>query len=338
MPARRNRKRRVPEVRIITERNAVDLVASLDDPGRDTPVVLISNRSNGGPVASPEEIAERLHDDVPVWWFEGAQAQWAVSNLQGGKYSTYGGAIRTVVRGGRSDVVVVTMHDEDADRTPARVQQAVMSARAILKPPTSSQDSERGRDDDQERLAMLEKTVKQGAAENRRLTQIVEQLQDVNRETKKRVLEVEQRLDSLDTAPEALFTNPVEQFRHEVQQAWLAQVDPQERDQWPLRKYTLGPDFLDNVDDNGSPLASRPRVVAAVVDVLTRRAYELPGRNVHPQTQGGTGPPMVRDGGAMAYRAYISTGPSGPRLVWWELPDGAAELARVAQHDDYRLR
>lgn len=347
MPSRKNRKPRQqphPEIRTLTHRKIDALVEDLDDPDRVTPVVLISNRSHGaGPVAPPENIASLLPSDVAVWWFKDDEAQWALSGTRDGMYSTYGGAIRVVVRGGMSDDVVITMHDEDAARTPTRVQQAVSKARATLKPPHAPEENPNsgpGSHDDgmwAPRIAELEAAVEQERSERERLTRVVEQVQAAHKEHRRRLDAMEARLSSIDTPPEAVFADPGEQFGHEVQQAWLAQVEPGDRDAWPLREYTLGQDFLDSVDNNGSPLATRPRVVAAAVDVLTRRAYELTGRHVHPQTQGHAGAAVVRDG-AMAYRAYISQGPSGPRLVWWELPDGTVELSRVAQHDDYRVR
>ncbi|MDQ1249135.1 MAG: hypothetical protein QG597_3509 [Actinomycetota bacterium] len=142
------------------------------------------------------------------------------------------------------------------------------------------------------------------------------------------------RADACDIALR-LFSNPEEQFRDEVQRTWLRTVPEADRGTWALRDYQVGPDFLDSLD---LPNTSRAKIVEVAVDVLTRRAYEMPSRSVHAHGDGGpagTNAQIRRGDGATGYRANIrSNTPQAPRLLWWELTDGSVELVLAARHDD----
>ncbi|MBX3195982.1 MAG: hypothetical protein KF727_12895 [Microbacteriaceae bacterium] len=74
-----------------------------------------------------------------------------------------------------------------------------------------------------------------------------------------------------------------------------------------------------------------------VVDVLTDRAKDLPGRELHRLRTGESGgdAPRVRpEDGAAAWRAAIELHtPSARRLHYWQVGN-RIELARVALHDD----
>lgn len=129
-----------------------------------------------------------------------------------------------------------------------------------------------------------------------------------------------------------------EQLRFEIGHHYLVSNPETERKTYPIRAYTIGADFLDSLTELGN-LATRERVVAVVCDVLTRRAYEMPSRYVHPHARAG-GPTLVREhDSATAFRCAVKTeSPGAARLLWWELVDGTVELGRVAHHDDYSLR
>lgn len=129
-----------------------------------------------------------------------------------------------------------------------------------------------------------------------------------------------------------LFVDDETQFRYEIGETWLRHLPEGDRQQWPLRPFQLGSQFLSSLTTD---LAPRQRILAVAVDVLTRRAYELPARSVHIYGDGSSNAPAItRSDGATAYRATIRQCPGGPRLLWWEQVDGTAELAWVGHHDD----
>ena len=132
-----------------------------------------------------------------------------------------------------------------------------------------------------------------------------------------------------------VFSDPQQQLRDEVERTWLRLTPEVERREYPLREYAIGAAFIDSLD---LPQAPRAKIIEVVVEVLTRRALNKPSRAVHAHGNGrsaGTSGQMVRADGARAYRCYIRTHtPQAPRLLWWELTDGTAELALAARHDD----
>jgi hypothetical protein len=131
------------------------------------------------------------------------------------------------------------------------------------------------------------------------------------------------------------FTNPVEQFRHEVYLEWTRRILPGEKEEYPLADYALGPDFLASIASTGG--LSREKVVQVVVEVLTGRAKDMPQRALHYLTQGEAGPPVSRaSDGAVCVRVYLeSRTASARRLHFWRLDGGGLELSRVGLHDDY---
>lgn len=132
------------------------------------------------------------------------------------------------------------------------------------------------------------------------------------------------------------FTDPEEQFRHEVYVAWVETVPAGEKAQRPLPQYRVGPDFLASLESEGSGL--RAKVVRVVVEVLTGLAESLDGREVHRLRlgPGGDDPVVVRDDGAVCWRAAVQRNtPAARRLHYWKLGD-VVELSRVTLHDDFR--
>jgi len=132
-----------------------------------------------------------------------------------------------------------------------------------------------------------------------------------------------------------VFADPERQLRHEIHLTWLETVAEAEREDWPLRSYTLGEDFLASLATSS---AARDKILEVAVQVITRRAGQVPAREVRQFGSGRTGPQRKRDDGASAWRANIATKtPQAPRFLWWELPDGRVELGKAAAHDDLSL-
>ncbi|SEC66497.1 Uncharacterised protein (plasmid) [Tsukamurella tyrosinosolvens] len=173
--------------------------------------------------------------------------------------------------------------------------------------------------------AAAEASQRTMSAELVRLREQVDELR-----TKKNTLEAQLAAES---AP--LFSDPEEQFRDDVHRTWLRVTAESERSQFPLRDFVIGASFIESL---ALPQAPREKVIEVVVDVLTRRAFNMPSRAVHAHGNGrsaGTTGQMTRDDSASAYRCYIrSHTPQAPRLLWWELTNGTVELALAARHDD----
>lgn len=174
-------------------------------------------------------------------------------------------------------------------------------------------------------LERYRETAAKLTAENAELRRQVRSLTD-------RTAELERRLTHRD-----VFTDPARQLLHEISTAWLLRHPEAERDAYPLRDAVVGPAFLDSVDQTAG--IERERVIEGCMDVLTRRAYEINSRNVRPyrSSKAASAPQRVRADGATAWRANLQADtPAARRLMWWELPNGHVELARVGTHDDYR--
>lgn len=142
-----------------------------------------------------------------------------------------------------------------------------------------------------------------------------------------------------DTADDPVFSDPEVQFDHELYLAYLRTTPEEDRDEWGLRNYTLGPEFLDSLD---SLEIARHRALRACVDVITGRYPHITGRSAKrfKDTVANTGsgkPNLVRADGAAAWRCSIQMSGLAARLMWWECPNGDPELYRIADHNDYRM-
>lgn len=130
-----------------------------------------------------------------------------------------------------------------------------------------------------------------------------------------------------------LFGDPEDQLRYDIEQTWLRRTPEPERGVRPLTRYRLGTGFLKSL--SALQGIGRDKVLDVLVEVLSDRAKEIPGRDLHPlresessQTQ------LVRSDGAKAWRCALQVHtPSARRLHFWKLPDGSIELDTVGTHD-----
>ncbi|MBO0608527.1 hypothetical protein [Myceligenerans salitolerans] len=139
----------------------------------------------------------------------------------------------------------------------------------------------------------------------------------------------------VEVTTERYFADPAEQFRFEVTQTWAQIVPAGEKDRWPLEEYALGSRFLESLETVEG--ISRDKVLRTVVHVVTGRAPEMNGLQVHPLRSGlgGDDPQRVRDDGAACWRVSLQVNtPSARRMHYWRLPGGGYELSRVVLHDD----
>lgn len=124
----------------------------------------------------------------------------------------------------------------------------------------------------------------------------------------------------------------------DVYRAAVPRYTEDDKRRYPLRAVTLGPEFVQRVRRLDGISAEKVAEVSA--DVAARRAHEFAGREVHALRAGeGVAPQRTRSrDGATAWRCALQIGtPSARRLHWWELPDGAIELASVGAHDDFSI-
>lgn len=139
-----------------------------------------------------------------------------------------------------------------------------------------------------------------------------------------------------------LFPDARQQLAYEIHHLYLHLVPHAQRPMYPWTDtYTLLPTFMSDLTSHGSAL-SRGQMLAAIVDVISRKVWENKSRQVRALRvgRGETNPLQVRRewDGALAWRANVSTGtPSARRIMWWVRPDGGVDLARLAIHDDYEM-
>ncbi|MBD8079944.1 hypothetical protein [Cellulosimicrobium arenosum] len=137
-----------------------------------------------------------------------------------------------------------------------------------------------------------------------------------------------------DRGAPAEFADPVDQLRHDVYLAWARLVPAGEKADRPLGAYEVGPRFVESLGLEG---VSRRKVVEALVHVLTGRASEINGYQLHRlrTSTSGAAPAATRDDGAVCWRLSVQVNTaSARRLHFWRLADGSVELSRVVLHDD----
>lgn len=138
-----------------------------------------------------------------------------------------------------------------------------------------------------------------------------------------------------------VFADREQQFRHVLSLRALLTLVEDERPLDAMGRLRIGPRWLDDLDELPSVSTVRlTKVLDGVLEVLTGRVWDHPGRDTHQQRtgSGGEDPVLLRADGAVAWRANLQhKTPQARRLLWWAVPDGSVELARVAAHDDYRM-
>jgi hypothetical protein len=131
------------------------------------------------------------------------------------------------------------------------------------------------------------------------------------------------------------FADREQGFRHAVETAWALRTPVAEQEARPLGEYSIGPEFLDSLER--TPGVSLPKVADVVFEIVTDRAHEIAGRDLH-QLRASAGPTseyVRRADGATLWRAALQVNtPQARRIHFWALPDGSHELVDVRLHDD----
>jgi len=134
------------------------------------------------------------------------------------------------------------------------------------------------------------------------------------------------------------FADAEQGFRFLVQGQWATRTPMSEQRERALPDLVIGPQFLESL--SALEGVSDAKVADVVVEIVTERAQEIAGREVHMLRTGtgGADPARTREDGAVAWRASLQVNtPSARRIHYWRLPDGRIELARVAKHDDFDI-
>jgi FtsZ-binding cell division protein ZapB len=131
-----------------------------------------------------------------------------------------------------------------------------------------------------------------------------------------------------------LFSDPEEQLRYEIHQTWLRRIAEPERVHRPLSNYRLGPAFLDSLSTLEG--INRDKVLDVLVEVLTDRAKDISGRDLHQLRESESSQiQRNRSDGARAWRCALQVNtPAARRLHFWKLPDNIVELDRIGTHDE----
>lgn len=164
------------------------------------------------------------------------------------------------------------------------------------------------------------------------------QLRHARQETQQLKKQIRSTTAGSDAVAPGRFVDAEEQFRWEVEQAWVQRIPAAEKARLPLCDYVIGPNFLGTLA--GFDDQTHGKVVEVVVDIATGRVHSLRGRDTHQmRTSAAPGSPYrTREDGATCWRVAVQINtPGARRLHFWQPPGGAPpELSSVRHHDDDR--
>lgn len=163
-----------------------------------------------------------------------------------------------------------------------------------------------------------------------------EQLSAVRRELRSRARDIPDAVGPTRADRRAAWTTDEQWLRHEIYLAWVERVAASDRSAWPLPSdYRMSTRLAESLASLDGGLFDK--ALKAIVDVLTGRVRDIPGRELHPLRRGeaGNAPVYVRhEDGARCFRVYVEQKvPAARRLHFWMLADGGVELERVVSHD-----
>jgi hypothetical protein len=334
----------VPLIETIDHANL--LVQAIYDPERFVPLLLVTSASDtGSPRVDVTALVRSIRGTADVVVVPNAFMAWRLKERLPEAFNTYGGAVRLWWP--------CADPSDHVDRHPLffimREEQSTAAISSIVRaldkfgyglPGTGGLQPEAvplhsvpalgsappAHDDDlvtrlREDLRRAEERATTAAMEAGALRRQMRSLSDQN-------ARLTERLHGLN-----VFPDPEEQFRHEVWLAWLDAFAFEDREQFPLRAYSLGEEFLSSVEAVDG--VDRSRVVSTCVDVVSNRVWEINGRAAHQhRPTAKAGGPVVRSDGAVAWRCAVQqNAPSARRLHWWEETGGTVDLSRVAVHE-----
>lgn len=176
------------------------------------------------------------------------------------------------------------------------------------------------------------------AAENAQLRRVNEQLREtvrLERDRASRARAAAKANAADDAAESVLFTDPADQFRHEVYMEWARRIPAASKTDLPLPEYGIGPDFLESIDTVQG--VDRSKVVAVAVEVLTGLAESIPGREMHRLRNGcaGTGNFAENKSLGKVWRVSLQVKTaSARRMHFWRGEAGYITFSDIGVHDD----
>lgn len=341
---------------VIDQPNKVPgLVETLFDTARYLPLVLTSTASDTGrPRLDLSSLIERVGEHVNVVVLCDQTVARTFSDLAPEGFRTYGGGTRLVwPNAGRDDPasahpLFLTATEDKSEVTIGRIVSALTRAGHMAPTATDTNDVAGTKTLwDQPSPTARRTTVKSDPtqvlrAELATATERASTLATENAALRKTVRSLADQVTGLEERlhHRAVYADPARQLEHEIQLAWLTTYTEHDRQVYPLATYRFGADFVASVETIAG--IERDKIVAACVDVLTRRAFEVNGRKARQMrtSEEGGAPVRVRvHDAAVAWRCNLQTNTaSARRMMWWQLPDGTIELAVVALHDDVGFR
>lgn len=375
MPARRSHRRtkqanrhhrRLPE-RITATTDVATLTNRIFDPQRTTPLLLVSCASDTGrPRVDVDTLKADLGKAADIVVLGLGQPAFAFSDSVPPGFHTYGGSVRLVWPSATPEDprthhdLFLTPDEAQSGRTIFRIRRTLRQhgyietdsteppSEAVFStttPPPGEQSPEPGTTATEPPLAApLEEAAQEIAALTAALTAATERaaaLAAENATLKRQVRSLNDQVEALEHQAHhtGVYSDPEQQMRHEIEHHWLTSLSEPDRATYPLATYTFGPDFLTSVDTIEG--VDRTKIISTAVEVLTRRAWSINGRQTHQfrETAAAGSPALTREDGATAWRCNLQTSTaSARRMMWWEVPDGTIELATVAIHDDANIR
>lgn len=100
----------------------------LQDPKRDKPVVIMSRGRSGETSIPPQRVIEVLGNLAHVRVLASFDTGWDLDRIDNKRYTTYGGAIRVVERGGWDDTMVIHRPGDDDDEALERIRRSCQHA------------------------------------------------------------------------------------------------------------------------------------------------------------------------------------------------------------------
>lgn len=354
MPSRKRHRQAKPDVlevsdspiwNIDTPEAIPRLVEEVFSESRYRPLIIVSSANDTQrPRINVDDLLSEIADNASIVVLAAGETTWAFTHAVPDHFRSYGGGVRLCwPYAARDDdvhrhPVYITRTEEDSDRSISKIQRTLRSKGYLPEPEavehrTPWQNGSETKDDDK-----VERLLAELATANDRVSTLSTENADLKKSVRgltDQVHDLQRRLHHT-----SIFSNPDTQLRYEIERAWLLAYTETDRERYPLATYAFGPDFLDSVHTIEG--VERDKVVATCVDVITRRAWEVNGRQARQfrSSPAAGSPYLVRTSDdAAAWRCNIQTATaSARRLMWWEIPDGTIELAVVAIHDDVEMR
>lgn len=314
------------------------------------PLIVVTTASDTGqPRIDVDALVDLSSDYANVAVVETSSTAFALSDLMPEELRVYGGATRlfwpnaNLHDQGSVHPLFVTATEADGPRTLQRIADALTEAGYIqpeegeepgtvppwLAPSVGAPTSTKQREADEARRLRGEVSLLR--ERNNDLTTELATLRKQVRSLADRNTELEAVVHS-----RRVYDDPAQQLDHEIWLSWMHAYSESDRKQHPLATYRFGPRFVESVESITG--VERDKIVSTCVDVLTRRAWQINGRQARQMRTSDVGNSPVRvrvHDQATAWRCNLQTNsPSARRFMWWEIPDGSIELAVVALHDD----